>query len=145
MWRKLACTLAGSVLIGAIGLPIWVLAQELQTEQKRRAAEFVRLYERLEQAQEAEEKLAIGERLLALEGALKDWPLPHAREGVKGVLWLVLGSAYANRTSGDRSENLEKAIAAYRAAQTVFTREFIPREWAFTEHSIGIAFLNRIR
>ena len=45
----------------------------------------------------------------------------------------------------DRADNLEKAIAAYEAALTVWTREALPREWASTQNNLGFAYASRIR
>ena len=96
--------------------PRQVFAQQVGGGQQQKAAEFVRLYERWEQTQDTEEKIALGEQVLALEPALKDWPLQAPRERVKGELWFDLGYAYRDRIRGDRADNLEKAIAAYEAA-----------------------------
>jgi hypothetical protein len=37
-----------------------------------------------------------------------------------------LANAYRNRIRGDPADNLEKAIATFEAALTVFTREALP-------------------
>ena len=147
MWRILACILSGGFLIGAIWPPPQVLAQQVEAGQKQKAAEFVRLYERSKQTQDPDEKVTLAERLLALEPALMDWPLPTARERVKGELWFDAGYAYADvhRFHGDRAESLEKAIAAYEAALAVFTREALPHDWANTQNNLAIAYAERIR
>jgi predicted LPLAT superfamily acyltransferase len=48
-----------------------------------------------------------------------------------------LGNAYKNRIRGERAENLERAIAAYEAALTVYTREAFPEKWAMTQGQFG--------
>nr|WP_232731833.1 hypothetical protein [Oscillatoria sp. PCC 10802] len=39
--------------------------------------------------------------------------------------------------TGDRAENLERAIAAYQAALQVRTREAFPQNWAMTQNNLG--------
>ena len=56
-----------------------------------------------------------------------------------------IANNYAQRIRGDRGDNLEKAIAAYQAALTVFTREAMPDEWARSQYSLGHTYQNRIR
>ena len=56
-----------------------------------------------------------------------------------------LGNAYTERIRGDRSENLEQAIAAYQSALQVFTREAFPEQWAKTLISLGNALHNTDR
>src|SRR5262249_14884937 len=55
-----------------------------------------------------------------------------------------LGSDYVNRIGRDRADNLEKAIAAFELALTVFTRETSPGDWAAAQGSLGIAYRDRI-
>ena len=42
--------------------------------------------------------------------------------------------------AGDRADNLKKAIAAYEAALTVFTREAFPRESAATQSNLDFVY-----
>ena len=49
------------------------------------------------------------------------------------------------RIRGDLSDNLEKAIAAFEAALTVWTRKALPREWAATQDMLGSAYGRGIR
>jgi tetratricopeptide (TPR) repeat protein len=51
-----------------------------------------------------------------------------------------LGTAWNNLPTGDRGENLAKAIACYQTALTVYTRDAAPAEWAMTQNNIGIAW-----
>ncbi|MDA2915165.1 tetratricopeptide repeat protein, partial [Acidobacteriia bacterium AH_259_A11_L15] len=53
-----------------------------------------------------------------------------------------LGIAYGDLPTGDRGENLGKAIAAYEAALTVRTREQFPVQWAGTQNNLGVAYKN---
>ena len=48
-----------------------------------------------------------------------------------------LATAYQNRIRGDRAENLEQAIAAYRQALEVMTRQAMPVEWATSHDEPG--------
>jgi len=43
-------------------------------------------------------------------------------------------------TTGDRSENLHKAIEYYQQAQKVFTENAFPAEWAATQNNLGVAY-----
>src|SRR5262249_11953486 len=45
----------------------------------------------------------------------------------------------------DKAGEQERAIAAHETALTTLTRETLPREWAATQVSLGIAYRNRIR
>jgi CHAT domain-containing protein len=55
-----------------------------------------------------------------------------------------LGNGFAQSFPGDRAANLEAAIAAYRAALEVYTREAFPVEWAKAQNNLGNAYLERI-
>ncbi|MUG94185.1 CHAT domain-containing protein [Scytonema sp. UIC 10036] len=46
---------------------------------------------------------------------------------------------------GNQASNIEIAIAGYKVAATVFTREAFPQEWASVQNNLGIAYRNRIR
>jgi tetratricopeptide (TPR) repeat protein len=56
-------------------------------------------------------------------------------------------SAVANsgRIRGERADSLERAIAAYEAALTVFTSDTFPEDWARTQNNLGKAYSGRIR
>jgi Tetratricopeptide repeat len=51
-----------------------------------------------------------------------------------------LGNAWAGMLTGDRGENLRKAIAAYEAALTVYTKTAHPVDWAGTQTNLGGAW-----
>ena len=55
------------------------------------------------------------------------------------------GSAYYSRICGDRAENLEQAIAAYRQALEVRTRQALPVDWAAVMMNLANAYSDRIR
>jgi predicted ATPase/class 3 adenylate cyclase len=50
-----------------------------------------------------------------------------------------LGVAYAELPTGDRNDNLRRAIACYEAALQVWTEHDFPLEWAFTQNNLGAA------
>ncbi|PHX55151.1 hypothetical protein CP500_012270 [Tychonema bourrellyi FEM_GT703] len=55
-----------------------------------------------------------------------------------------LGTAYSNRIEGVRAANIELAIACYREALKVRTRENYPEDWAMTQNNLGAAYSDRI-
>ncbi len=50
-----------------------------------------------------------------------------------------LGIAYANLPTGDRGENLRRAMEYYEAALRVYTEEAAPTNWAMTQSNLGAA------
>ncbi|HAZ47621.1 MAG TPA: hypothetical protein DDW76_14435 [Cyanobacteria bacterium UBA11369] len=55
-----------------------------------------------------------------------------------------LGIAYRNRIRGKKAENMENAIAAYKAALQVWTREAFPDQWAMLQNNLAVAYNDRI-
>jgi tetratricopeptide (TPR) repeat protein len=53
-----------------------------------------------------------------------------------------LGIAYWAMPTGERGENLRKAIAAFEAALTVFRKESYAFEWALAQNNIAIAWVD---
>jgi hypothetical protein len=53
-----------------------------------------------------------------------------------------LGIAWTDIPTGDRAENLGKAIVAYGLALDVRTRETHPADWATTQNNLGEAWRN---
>ena len=51
-----------------------------------------------------------------------------------------LGNAYFFLPTGDRAENLNKAIACYREALRVYTPEAAPLDYAMTQNNLGTAY-----
>jgi hypothetical protein len=54
------------------------------------------------------------------------------------------GLACAQRLDGDRSDNWESAIAAFKDALTVWTRERNPQQWAAACFNLGVAYRDRL-
>src|SRR5262245_22865675 len=89
----------GRILANVLfGLFLTVMASrthaQVEPEQQQKSEEFVQLYERWKQTQDPEEKVALGERALAVEPGLKDWPLQAPRDRVMGELWFNLAIVY---------------------------------------------------
>ena len=53
-----------------------------------------------------------------------------------------LGIAYSDLPTGDRGENLRKAINGYDAALRVYTEADFPADWAMTQNNLGNAYRN---
>ena len=51
-----------------------------------------------------------------------------------------LGTAYGDLPTGDRGENLRRAIACYEAALRVYTEADFPADWAGTQSNLGTAY-----
>ena len=56
-----------------------------------------------------------------------------------------LGNLYQQYPVGDRANNLERAIASYTAALTVYTRDAFPEKWAMTQNNLAVAYSHRIK
>jgi tetratricopeptide (TPR) repeat protein len=59
---------------------------------------------------------------------------------VWGAMQNSLGVAYQNLPSGDRRENLRRAVAAYRETLKYHTREVSEQAYAVTQHNLGTAY-----
>ena len=53
-----------------------------------------------------------------------------------------LGIAYSDLPTGDRGENLRRAIACYESALRVRTEADFPSDWATTQNNLGTAYRN---
>ena len=53
-----------------------------------------------------------------------------------------LGIAYANLPTGERGDNLRRAIACFEATLRVWTERDFPHDWATTQNNLGIAYAN---
>lgn len=115
-------------------------------------------------AQPGREQLTVPEPLRSLgseiAGLTRSQDMPHKiallhddirqveARGDDRILWATLqnslGIALYENPQGNRAENVEAAIQAYRAALTVYTHETLPFEWAATQNNLGLAYWNRI-
>jgi tetratricopeptide (TPR) repeat protein len=80
------------------------------------------------------EALAIRDRLAQSDPGNAGWQLDLAQ--TQNNLGLAL-QALGERESG--TAKLEEAVAAYRAALTVLTRDRVPLYWATTQNNLGLA------
>ncbi|TAF70578.1 MAG: CHAT domain-containing protein [Oscillatoriales cyanobacterium] len=55
-----------------------------------------------------------------------------------------LGSAYKNKITGNKAENLDEAIRCYQQALEVYTRADFPQDWAMTQNNLGLAYYYKI-
>ncbi|HEX3654863.1 MAG TPA: DUF4062 domain-containing protein [Pirellulales bacterium] len=51
-----------------------------------------------------------------------------------------IGISWQNLPTGDKAENVQKAIAAYQAALGIYTEDTYPDEWAWTQDNLGLAW-----
>jgi CHAT domain-containing protein/tetratricopeptide (TPR) repeat protein len=116
--------------------------------QKRQVAgtsDFAGSMARWQQATDPEQRIELGEQLLAREPSVRSWPLQETRERVKAELRFGVGSAYVARLRGVRADNLEKGIAHLEAALPIWTREADPENWGRVNNNLGIAYWARVR
>jgi CHAT domain-containing protein/tetratricopeptide (TPR) repeat protein len=121
---------------------------EVSAQQIGSASKTVEFADRLQiwrQSQDLEERIAVGEELVARESKLTTWPLSEPREKVRAELRFVVGSAYAMRPRGVRAENLESAIGHLKVVLGLWTREADTQDWARIHNNLGIAYWGRIR
>ena len=88
-------------------------------------------------------------RPAALERALAAYTeaLKHTASK-RGADWarvnFGLGSVYMDRVDGERSDNIEKAIAAFDAAAEVMTKATAPSHWGSLQINLSKAYWHRI-
>ncbi len=143
MWR-LARLLAVFAVVALAWEPSHATAQSSTADQDK-AAEFTALLERWQQAQTTEEKIDLGEQLVALESQLSVWPHATDRAAAKADILFALGSAYIERATGVRTDNQEKAIAHLERALEQWTQAAAPRNWAMAHNNLGLAYWSRIQ
>jgi class 3 adenylate cyclase/predicted ATPase len=106
-------------------------AEEQEPTLFRRAVEAYAIY--LRQTCRFSEDVRLNEALLrrsSLEGNPKIWAATQNN----------LGNAYLSLPTGDRRENLARAIACYQAALRVWTERDFPVQWATTQNNLGTAY-----
>ena len=100
----------------------------------RVAERLVGLYQRLTRFALAEEWR--GRAIDLFQRVTADESDPQRRANA----WVMLGTLWNESPLGNHAENQRKAIAAYDAALTVYTRERHPGEWAMTQNNLGNAW-----
>ncbi len=131
------------VLMGLLG--ILMLAASALGPAQSQSPNFAEQFAGWQQDQDVERRISIGERLLAESRALEPWPLAAERTLVIAELRFGIASAYINRPTGVRAENIEAAIAHFEAALPAWTFEQDPQNWATLQNNMGIAYWARIR
>lgn len=137
MRRTLTCLLSLFVAAAMSWTATRIHAQQGETN-------FAELYQRWQQAGDAEQIIALGEQILAREPMLVRPLSVDTSRAIINVRF-GLGSAYVARQRGIRADNLEKGIAHLQIALTALTREAEPQSWGRAHNNIGIAYSSRIR
>jgi CHAT domain-containing protein/tetratricopeptide (TPR) repeat protein len=133
------------LLLAALG-PAGVFAASPQaptlTAADTEAAEGL---ERLRQTSDIEQKIALGEQLLAAPTN----PAPDVqgvpRGSIRAQIEFELGSAYLARQRGEHADNQEQAIAHLQAALSGWEKDTGSLDWAHAHNNLAIAYTNRIR
>eukprot|EP00168_Porphyra_purpurea_P020914 TRINITY_DN9008_c0_g1_i1.p1 TRINITY_DN9008_c0_g1~~TRINITY_DN9008_c0_g1_i1.p1 ORF type:complete len:104 (-),score=29.19 TRINITY_DN9008_c0_g1_i1:33-344(-) len=55
-----------------------------------------------------------------------------------------MGAALSDRIVGDKAANVEEALACYRRALEVRTRQAAPLKWAATQHALAAVYRRRL-
>lgn len=135
--RRLLTVLAACVLLATCTLaPAW---------SQQAGGDFPTLFARWQQEQDGEQRISLGEALLEEAPALSPWPLAADRAHVIAELQFGTASAYVNRPTGVRADNIERAIAHFEAALPAWTFDADPQNWATLRNNLGIAYWARIR
>src|SRR5690606_17263367 len=115
------------------------------SEAQQPESDFANSFSHWQQNQDVEQRIAIGEALLARAPPFSSWPLAPDRAKVIAELQFGVASAYINRAAGIRADNIESAIALFEAALPAWTFERDPENWATLQNNMGIAFWARMR
>jgi CHAT domain-containing protein/tetratricopeptide (TPR) repeat protein len=113
--------------------------------------ELIPILEKLKlpaQRQNMPERVELCRRVLEIIGRHRLNPVNDATAQALQALWafvqVELGDSLAENPSGEPTENLELAIAAYQKALEVYTPQAFPKDWARTQYNLGLAYWNRI-
>jgi CHAT domain-containing protein/tetratricopeptide (TPR) repeat protein len=136
MQRVLVGLVAAFLLAASALAPAWSQAT---------GGDFSTLFARWQQEQDIEERIYLGQTLLAEAPVLTPWPLAAERALVIAELQFGTASAYINRPTGVRADNIETAITLFEAALPAWTFERDPQNWATLQNNVGIAYWARIR
>jgi CHAT domain-containing protein len=110
------------------------------------AEEFVRLLSNHKETGDTEEKIRALKGAIDLEPRVPDAAIKLPREQMRGMLLFALGLTYqTERTVGERSDNIEEAIAAYEASLELLTQKTDTRTWAEAQKRLGEAYRDRTR
>jgi CHAT domain-containing protein len=67
------------------------------------------------------------------------------QQNLVAYVLVIFGNWIAQFPLGQRWLNLELALAAYKCALEVYTREALPQQWAMTQYNLANAYSDRIR
>jgi CHAT domain-containing protein/tetratricopeptide (TPR) repeat protein len=141
--RRILISLLLSGLIGSTG----ALAAPPQAPTETAAdAELSGRLDSLRQTTDLEQRIALGEQLLAAPpGAAQDAQgVPHG--SVRAQIEFEVGNAYLARPRGEHADNIEQAITHLQAALSNWDKETGSADWAAHAHNnLAIAYTNRIR
>jgi CHAT domain-containing protein len=97
-----------------------------------------------DRAKNIEKAIMICEQVLELYKFLKVHmrsTLPEQWAGIQNNL----ANAYFSRMQGERSDNIEKAIAAYEKALVIITKSKSPDHWAGIQNNLANAYFSRMQ
>ncbi len=119
-------------------------AQQAGAEQG--ATDFAGLYQRWQETQDFEQKIAIGEQLLAAEPSLATWPLEKRRASrSRPPSGWTSASPISLAPKAIAPTIRRRAIAHLEAALNAWTREGAPQDWGKAHNNLAVAYINRIR
>jgi CHAT domain-containing protein/tetratricopeptide (TPR) repeat protein len=107
--------------------------------------EFEDLLNRVPTASDPDERIRLIDTVLALTDDIKDWPLKASREKVRAVLLGMRGTAYADRTDGHRSDNIERSITSLESSVAIAAAANLSPELAASQNNLGIVYQDRIQ
>jgi CHAT domain-containing protein/tetratricopeptide (TPR) repeat protein len=133
------------VWMGLLAAFMLTVSAFVPAQAQRSDGDFASLFARWQQVQDVEQRISKGEALLSEAPVLSPWPLAADRAQVMAELQFGIASAYINRPTGARADNIETAIAHFEAVIPVWTLEGDPQSWASLRNNLGIAYWARIR
>lgn len=142
--QRALIALLTATLAAIVGLHAPHVQAQTRAPAQQRTSDIATAYQRWQQTQDPEQRIPMGEELLARERAQKSWPLAVSRGRFKAEVSLGVGSAYLARPRGMRADNIERAIGHLDDALREFTFASDPQNWARTHNNAGIARWARI-
>ena len=91
-----------------------VSAQPGKLPQEQTAADLASAYQAWQQARDTEEKIRLGERVLAVEPTVEAWPLSIPRQRLRAELLADLGTLYVARPGGVLAETWKRQSVTCR-------------------------------
>lgn len=132
-------------LLPAVALAVLAAVCPARAQEAADASALADIHRQIEQSNDPEQTIALGEKALAIEPGVASWTLTTPRDAFKSSLHAALGQAYVNRAQGVRADNIEKAVLHFEAVLALVSREAAPIEWAGAHNDAGVAYWNRVR